>query len=244
MRSLFPLVIRLSGVGKRIPPDLPPPRVMCSCNVVYPDVKSAQSQCHLHHHRYHRQKTTHLPLTLPLLLILKTLFRALRLKTRLNLDLEPNLFEQSSAPTVPPTNRLSASSPIRKKLTVSVSSQPKSDSRVTSGLPRAPSSSLGRTRDGGPLTTQTHLLSDQILLTLSNQYQWGLSLSSMANSLIFVPLSAAMLCRSAATERRRPTRICLIQLPGWSNSTHTCVLILFLMWCACLHRVRRSLQYP
>jgi hypothetical protein len=81
------------------------------------DVKPAQS--HHHHHHHHQQKQQPPPPDASATSDSKdSLPRSQPLKSRSNLDLEPNPFEQSFAPTAPPPSlRSSASSPIRRNST-------------------------------------------------------------------------------------------------------------------------------
>jgi hypothetical protein len=81
--------------------------------------------------------------------------------------------------------RSSASSPIRRNSTVTVSSQSTSDSSVTSGPPNS-----ARTRDGSPPSPQKPILPPiESIASPSDQYPWGFSSSSLANSLRAGPLS-------------------------------------------------------
>src|SRR6267154_760109 len=156
------------------------------------DVKPAQSHHHHHHHHHHQQKQQPPPDATATSDSKDSLSRP----QRSNLDLEPNPFEQSFAPTAPPPSLpSSASSPIRRNSTVSVvSSQSKSDSSVTSGPPRTPSSSSGRTRDGSPPSPPKPILPPiESIASPSDQYQWGFSSSHITNSLRAGPLSPAML---------------------------------------------------
>jgi hypothetical protein len=77
------------------------------------DVKPAQ---HHRHHRHHQQPPPEATATSD---SKDSLPRPQPLKARSNLDLEPNPFEQSFAPTGPPPSL--RSSPIRRNSTVSVS---------------------------------------------------------------------------------------------------------------------------
>jgi hypothetical protein len=62
------------------------------------------------------------------------------------------------------------------------------------GPPRTPSSSSGHTRDGSPPSLPKPILPPiESIASPSDQYHWGFSSASMANSLRAGPLSPAML---------------------------------------------------
>src|SRR5712672_2281705 len=145
------------------------------------DVKPAHHHHH-HHHQKQQQQQQQQPPDAPAATDSKdSISRPQPHKARSNLDLEPNPFEQSFAPTTvhAPTIRSSASSPIRRNSTISVSSsQSRSDSGASSGPPRTPSSSSDRTRDGNPLSPPKPILPPiESIASPSDQYQWGFSSS-------------------------------------------------------------------
>jgi hypothetical protein len=101
----------------------------------------------------------------------------------------------------PPALRSSTSPPIHRNSTIFIiSSQSKLDSSVTSGPPRTPSSSSGHTCDGSPPSLPKPILPlIKSIASPSNQYHWGFSSTSMANSLRAGPVRNLLLVPSGGT---------------------------------------------